>query len=611
MVKKDDRIGLFMIAVTLMVIAAIGMLLLVSHKNTREQDVRAHGASLTRVASGIPFSQYISVPGKQGVLQALRYAQEDADFAYGIVTDSKGRVLEQVKTPGVTLPNRSGLVERSNWLTDTELTLGNGPQVIEYQAPLLQDGDVAGYLSLAYLRPTLVNLSSSQYSLLATLALLVFLLTTAFYLLIRREVRPLNQANERLHDIVKEGSLKPVEVTASGELGQFMHNFNTFVKVAQKQIGSLQGEQTQLLTQQKVLSYNNSRIESAMNAIPEGVLILDPAGEITYANSRIESVLGASVETVMTKHPSQWCSDLQVLNFLSKHRAGNQQPSFLTDTMLFSPSAAQEKNIAMKAFPLFLPNQANETFGTLVVFHDVTQDVEADRTRGEFIAHVAHELKTPLNTLNMYAQLLMVGDDSEISQTEAANVILDETERMSGLIGNLLNITKLEMGDIALDRQHTKLRDLLEDTFQSVTRHDRGKQIHFDLNLPQDITPIAVDKELLRVAISNLLTNAIKYSDEGGTVSLTAEENDSAITIRVRDYGLGISLADQARIFDKFYRSESDAVRQRVGHGLGLALAQSVVQLHNGTLSVESEPGEGSEFIISLWKGTTDVRQAI
>ncbi|MEM7280757.1 MAG: HAD hydrolase-like protein, partial [Pseudomonadota bacterium] len=274
MVKQDDRLGLLMIAVSMAVILAIGALWLNYQKNLRESDVRAHGASLTRVTAGIPFSQFLPSPGREGVLSAIRYAQEDSDFAYGVVADAGGRILAEVSMPGIQVPARGDSVEFGNWLMDKELVLSDGRTVIDFQAPLLQDGELSGYLSLAYLKPSLVNLNSSDISLMATLALLVFLLTTAFYFLIRREVRPLNQANERLQDIVQDGSLRPVEVTAGGELGQFMKNFNTFVQVAQKQIESLKGEQTQLLTQQKVSNYNASRIESAMDAIPEGVFEL-------------------------------------------------------------------------------------------------------------------------------------------------------------------------------------------------------------------------------------------------------------------------------------------------------------------------------------------------
>jgi len=125
------------------------------------------------------------------------------------------------------------------------------------------------------------------------------------------------------------------------------------------------------------------------------------------------------------------------------------------------------------------------------------------------------------------------------------------------------------------------------------------------------LSPVAVDKDLLRVAINNLLTNAIKYNRPGGEVTLAAEESDEAISIVVKDTGVGIDEGDVDRIFDKFFRSDCESVRKTSGHGLGLALARQIVELHHGTLSVSSVPGEGSEFVIELRKEPGLVKQAI
>jgi signal transduction histidine kinase len=115
----------------------------------------------------------------------------------------------------------------------------------------------------------------------------------------------------------------------------------------------------------------------------------------------------------------------------------------------------------------------------------------------------------------------------------------------------------------------------------------------------------------MRVAINNLLTNAIKYSNPGGAVSMSAEETEQTVRVSVRDNGVGISPEDQERIFDKFFRSEDDNVRQRTGHGLGLSLAREIIQLHHGTLSVNSVPGEGSEFIVEFSKEANLLKQAV
>ncbi len=250
--------------------------------------------------------------------------------------------------------------------------------------------------------------------------------------------------------------------------------------------------------------------------------------------------------------------------------------------------------------------------GTLVIFRDVTAEKLARNSSSEFVAHLSHELKTPLNVLAMYSETLQ-GDDmqDEALRIEAANVIHDEVERLAMLISNMLSISKIEMGSLSIERKRVKLRDLLQDTFDACTRSGRDKNLNFSLDLPREISPVALDKNLMRVAINNLLTNAIKYSNPGGAVSMSVEETEQTVRVSVRDNGVGISPEDQERIFDKFFRSEDDNVRQRTGHGLGLSLAREIIQLHHGTLSVNSVPGEGSEFIVEFSKEANLLKQAV
>ena len=175
----------------------------------------------------------------------------------------------------------------------------------------------------------------------------------------------------------------------------------------------------------------------------------------------------------------------------------------------------------------------------------------------------------------------------------------------------MLNITKMETGSLSLERQRVRLRDLLKDVFNHISKSGGAGELEFDLLLPRKLSAIAVDKDLLRIALNNLLANAIKYSEPGGKVSLSASETVDAIEIRVTDTGLGVAPEDQERIFERFYRSDDENTRKRGGHGLGLSLAKDIVELHHGRLSVESTLGEGAEFIITLHKEAGLVQQAI
>ncbi len=164
---------------------------------------------------------------------------------------------------------------------------------------------------------------------------------------------------------------------------------------------------------------------------------------------------------------------------------------------------------------------------------------------------------------------------------------------------------------MVIDRQRVRIGDLLKDALENISRSGKQQGIDFQLDLQRDLPPLALDKNLFRVAINNLLTNAIKYSNKNGTVLVSAESSDDAFVIRVKDDGIGIAPEDQARIFDKFYRSDAEDVRTRPGHGLGLSLVREIVALHQGSIQVESNPGEGTEFTIVLGKKSGALLQGL
>jgi PAS domain S-box-containing protein len=291
-----------------------------------------------------------------------------------------------------------------------------------------------------------------------------------------------------------------------------MRRFNTFIESIQTRIKDLQAEQTSLLTSTKVLSYKRARVEAVLQSLPEAVVVLDESATVSYANAKLATLLGVALDAVVGHRPRDWCEDPDLLAFLARYEGG-AMAGFAPESMVFSPQAVSDLSIEVRVYPLFSPKDASQLLGTLIVFRDVTEEGLAKRSRGEFVAQVAHELKTPLNVLAMYSESLM-GEDgqSEALRIEAVNVIHDEVERLATLINNLLSITKIEMGGLHLDRQRVRLHDLLEDAFNNVSQSGRGRGLKFQLELPKELSAVYVDKDLLRIAINNLLTNAIKYN---------------------------------------------------------------------------------------------------
>ena len=357
----------------------------------------------------------------------------------------------------------------------------------------------------------------------------------------------------------------------------------------------------------KLLTYKNNRIDAILQNFPDAIMVIDEAGEVSYVNGKIKRLLGVDSEEVMGKNVREWCKDPQILSLLTFSDAKSNMRTN-QDTIEFKSEDGTETSLQFAVYPLFVPNDESRILGRLVVVRDVSEHQEMRKKQTEFVAHIAHELKTPLNVLSMYSEsLLTEGMDNADYRVEAVNVIHDEVERLSTLINNLLAINQYELGGVVAQRKPVRLHELLEDAFQNVAQSRGDKDLEFDLDIPREMSLVSIDKDLFRIAINNLLTNAIKYSKPGGKVSLIATDEKDSIKIRIVDEGYGIDPQDQKYIFDKFFRSNAEPIRNQEGHGLGLSLARQIIRMHHGELSFTSQLDRGSEFVITLERLETQI----
>jgi len=608
--RGNDRLGLAMIVASLVAISLTVATLLWNQKQSQEKQIRAQGVSLTRMLSGLPYEQLVPSQGRQELLSTIFQSQHDQNFAYAAIVDADNNPIAVASAPGSTMPLADLPEKPGGWLSDRMLVASNGDTIIEFYSPLDAGEDRLVYLRLGYLQPV-VGVSLEQVPFLATLGLIIFLLTPLFYLLVRKEVRPLREANEKITAIIESDQFKKIDLQVPAELTGFLDRFTAFVEFAKQRIDVLENDQTKLVTSKNLITYSKSRIEAVLEAIPESVLILDQSGNISFANRNLTTLMGVSHDDVVNRNPADWCVNQELFEFISRY-SKQSSASRLSETTRLNVGSLKPKNLMIKAYPIFSASDSSDINGTLIVIRDITKESTSQRQQGEFVAHVAHELKTPLNTMMLYTEALIEDDQEDPNnRIEAANIMRDEVERLAGLIDNLLSITKIEMGEISIERQRLRLHDFLEDTFEVASRTEHASELKCELDLASNLTSIMADKDLLRIAINNLLTNAMKYSRPGGVVSLSSEETEQSVRIIVRDEGIGISAEEQELIFERFYRSDDAKARKSAGHGLGLSLARDIVQLHNGTLTVSSKPNEGSEFVIQIWKETGLLKQVV
>jgi len=592
-----------MVLASLLVMGLTIFLLSDYQKDSREDQARSQGLALARLLSGVSWNELIPSNSSQGFLQALSKGQSNQDFAYSVLVNKDGITTSEVTAPGVIVPNQVIPDEPAAWLGQHQLVAHNNEdQYIESYAPVFQDGKHRGFIRLGYFQPRL-SFDYKQMPFLSMLTLPIFLLTPLFLLVLRRDLKPLRKMDNNIQEIMDGGDIRRVELEAGGELSEFMRRFNEYVEASQARIKELNEQQDELVINSKMLTYKKNRIDAILQNLPEAVLVIDEVGEVSYLNDKVVNLLGIEGEQVLGKKVRDWCENPHLMNMLISE-LGKSNMGGSPNTIQIETDRQGDKSLQVCSYPLFAPTNESRILGRLVVIRDITEDKLSRQRQGEFVAHIAHELKTPLNVLSMYSEtLLSEGHNSEEYRIEAVNVIHDEVDRLSTLINNLLAINQYELGGVIIDRKQTRFHDLLEDVFEQARQGKRSDELEFHLDLPRELTTLNIDKDLIRIALNNLMSNAVKYSKPVGKVTLSAQENDNQVEISVSDEGYGISAEDQEKIFDKFYRSNDEDIRSKTGHGLGLSLTYQIVQMHHGEISLESESGKGSKFTIKLEKG--------
>jgi PAS domain S-box-containing protein len=595
----NERVGLAMIASSLTVILVITVLLVMSQIDVRREQARVRGVSLVELLSRIQFDELIPGKGREGPLQVVRHTQSNPDFAYAVVVDPEGSPLARVTAPGVIVPRASMGTEPASWRGDRVFAAEDEQRTVrEFFGPVLSEGRVVAHVRIGFFEPGF-GIIFEQTPFFALLALPIFLLTPLSYVLLRYEFRPLAEANKQISTLLDGQAGSPMQAGTSGQVGAFVHSFNQFVELTQERLENAQTKHTGMLASSKVVSYQKARIESILETLPDAAMVLDETGTVTFANAKVETLIGVAQDEVLGRKPPEWCDKPALLEFLAQYH-GTTARLHRAESMQFRPDASSAKQIEVGAYPLVRARSGPEFLGTLMLFRDVTSAMLRKQRQVEFVSHVAHELKSPLNTLALYTETLVGKEgESEEFRVEACSVIQDEVERLSDMIGTLLSIARIESGQVSLERQRVRPNEFMTDTLEAASR-SRASKLTFRLEAPQELSPIFVDKGLMRVVLNNLLTNAIKYNREDGEVVLSAEENADAFVFRVRDTGLGIAAADKERIFQKFFRSDAPSISAIEGHGLGLTLAKQIVELHGGEIEVETTPGEGSEFSVAL-----------
>lgn len=350
---------------------------------------------------------------------------------------------------------------------------------------------------------------------------------------------------------------------------------------------------------------SRDRIDAILRSVADGLLVTDRDGHLVMANSVAEKVLTLQCPAMSHLPLAQVSLPGGLRDYLQGVIAGEK----VSDPFVFElPGEDGEAARIMEArtAPVHRRDRTGSEWITLL--HDVTREREFDRMKSEFIATAAHELSTPLAVIMGYAELLQAhqeeaGDEQSRDYTQT---IYDKVQHLEKIVDDLLNLSRIESGRvIVLHRAPCNMGECLLRVV-SPYRREEGKH-HFEIAVPQEVTEVLVDKDKMAQVLDNLVSNAVKYSPEGGTIRVEGQKLDDRLLVTVEDQGIGMTPAQVERVFEKFYRA--DASDTAIGGlGLGMSIARTIVEMHGGKIWVESEAGRGTKvsFTIPLEPGTSD-----
>jgi two-component system phosphate regulon sensor histidine kinase PhoR len=344
-------------------------------------------------------------------------------------------------------------------------------------------------------------------------------------------------------------------------------------------------ETVRSLTQERV------QLEALLNASSDATIAVDTDGVVVYQNDAARHLFPWADGSVAVRRPFIEIVRDHDLNDLVVAAARSGERS----VRVVAYGQAQ-RWLQATAVPIVDAGQ----WAALAVFHDLTEVRRLEGMRRDFISNVSHELRTPLAGIRAAAETLQEGameEDSEAAQ-EFLGHIQRETDRMTQLVEELLELSRIESGAAPMHFAQLDASALITDTVRRFGQQAERAGLTLAAEVPVAPLPIIGDAERLERALGNLVANAMKFTDRGGNITISADVNDGDVTISVSDTGIGIEPEQQGRVFERFYKA--DRGRAEGGTGLGLAIVKHIVLAHEGTVAVESRPGRGSTFTMRL-----------
>ena len=414
------------------------------------------------------------------------------------------------------------------------------------------------------------------------LILIGFILLVSFLLLeSRRDNIRLRQINQKIKDLIDGDYSQVLDMQGSSEITNITNNLNDLSEVIR-------------LTQEN-LEQESKRLHSILSYMTDGVLATNRRGQIIMINDMAKRQLGVERDDALNQNILEL---LKIEEEYELRELITQSP----ELMIYSQNLNGEY-ISLRVRFALIRRESGFISGLVAVLHDTTEQEKEERERRLFVSNVSHELRTPLTSVKSYLEALDEGALTEPVAPDFIKVSLDETNRMMRMVTDLLHLSRIDNETSHLDVElinFTAFITFILNRFDKMKSQDEEKKYELVRDYPINSVWIEIDTDKMTQVIDNILNNAIKYSPDGGKITVSMKTTDDQMILSISDQGLGIPKEDLPKIFDRFYRVDKARSRAQGGTGLGLAIAKEIVKQHNGFIWAKSEYGKGSTFTIVL-----------
>jgi NtrC-family two-component system sensor histidine kinase KinB len=402
-------------------------------------------------------------------------------------------------------------------------------------------------------------------------------------------VKPVRQMMEATQKIARGDYNVAISTYSSDELGRLTGEFNAMAKRL-KAFHDLNIEQ--IVTEKR-------KSEAIIRCIDDGIILVDAEFKVTGLNPMAGEIINIEPEKAENRHFLEVVKSEQLFNYIKQSIESGKPPEIDERRNVFTvEQEGVRRHYQFSVTPVH--GTTGSLLGVVLLLRDVTRLAELDRLKSEFVMTASHELRTPLTSIGMSIDLLLESAIKKLNEKEQQLLIAahEDLQRLKVLVSNLLDLSKIEAGKMEMELSSIPVRMLFEKAVTVFGTQAEERAVNLSFNVPEKLPNVKADDHKITWVLTNLISNALRYTPSGGHIRLSAESLGSYDQISVSDDGAGIPYEYQSKIFDKFVQVKSD--KTVGGSGLGLAICKEIVRAHGGTIWVDSVPGAGSTFSFTL-----------